>query len=121
MAAEIRNSMAQATANLIQAEAHNPQVLDITMRGSAGEQLTPLEQEQFTLIWVSYFQLWENINFQFRSGLFDISEYEPQRSAWLRLISQPGIKALWCSRRGRGEGSAEFVAEIDELLGDDGC
>lgn len=121
MAAEIRNSMAQAAATLIQNEAHNPQVLEITVRGIAGEPLTALEKEQFSLIWISYFQLWENIHYQYRNGLFDASEYQGQRESWRRLLSQPGIQALWCSPRGRGERSTNFSAEIDQLLGDSGC
>ena len=121
MAAQIRNSMAQANAVLIQNEAHNPEVLDLTLRGMEGESLTPLEQAQFRLIWAAYFQLWENTHYQYRVGLFDALEYESQTKAWVRLLSQPGIRELWCSPRGRGEGSTLFVAEVDQLLGDDGC
>ena len=45
-AAQIRNSIAQATAALIRDEAQNAEVLDVSLRGIAGEPLTPLEQEQ---------------------------------------------------------------------------
>ena len=119
MAAQIRNSMAQANATLIQNEAHNPEVLDLTMKGMEGESLTPLEQAQFRLIWVAYFQLWENTHYQYRVGLFDAMEYESQSRSWIRILSNPGIRELWCS--GRGESSTLFVAEVDQLLGDDGC
>ena len=115
-AAEIRNSIAQSTAELIRDEARDKEVLDVSLRGLAGEPLTPLEKEQFSLFWAAYFRMWENANYQYRVGLFDELEYEAQREAWLRLLENPGLFELWCSRRGRGSVSPPFEAEIDELL-----
>ena len=119
-AAQIRNSLAQATATLMRDEAQNVQVLDVSMRGIAGEPLTPLEQQQFVLIWMAYIEMWENSHYQYRVGLFDKTEYESQRSNWLRLLAHPGILSIWCSPMGRSN-SKLFVADIDELLGDAGC
>ena len=119
-AAQIRNSIAQATAAMIRDEAQDAEVLDVSLRGIAGEPLTPHEQEQFELIWLAYIELWENSHYQYRVGLFDETEYESQRNQWLRLLARPGILSIWCSPRGRSN-SKLFVAEIDELLGDAGC
>ncbi len=121
MAAQTRNSIAQATAVLIQNESMNAAHLEIVNRGIAGEELTPLEQEQFELNWLAYFMLWENTDYQYRVGLYDDIEYESTQKTWVRLLSQPGIQELWCSSRGRGERSEAFVAEIDRLLGEATC
>jgi hypothetical protein len=120
-AAEIRNSIAQTTATLIRDEAMNKDILEVSMRGLAGEPLEPLEQEQFELFFAAYFRMWENANYQYRVGLYDAVEYESQRGTWLRLLETPGLRRLWCSRRGRASISPPFAAEIDNFLGDAGC
>jgi len=120
-AAEIRNSIAQTTATLIRDEAMNREILEVSSKGLAGEPLEPLEQQQFELFWAAYFRMWENANYQYRVGLYDEVEYEAQRGTWLRLLENPGLLRLWCSRRGRGAVSALFAAEIDQELGDNSC
>ena len=115
-AAQIRNEIAQASAEIMRGEAQDAELLDVSMRGIAGEPLTPLELERFQLYWLSYFQLWQNAHFQYRAGLYDEREYESQRTAWARLLARPGIRMLWCSPRGVGEKPADFASEVNSLL-----
>ena len=120
-AAEIRNSIAETTATLIRDEAMNTEILELSSKGLAGEPLEPLEQNQFELFWSAYFRMWENANYQYRVGLYDEVEYEAQRRTWLRLLENPGLLQVWCSRRGRGAVSEPFAAEMDQQLGENSC
>ena len=121
MAAQTRNSIAQASAALIQNEATKPAYLEVMLRGMDGEELTRLEQAQFDLNWSAYFRLWENSFYQYRVGLYDDVEYKAEQKAWARLLSTPGIWRYWCSQRGRGNRSEIFIEEIDKLLEDAKC
>ena len=119
MASETRNAIAQTLATMLRDEASDAQLRDIQLRFSAGEELTPVEKSQIALNWNAYFRLWENMNYQYRNGLFDDAEYFAEQEAWRRNLADPAIRRLWCSRR--NEVSPRFSDEMNELLGDNSC
>ena len=115
-AAQTRNSIAQVSVNLIRGEAENPQLLEVIAKGMAGEELTPVEQQQFDLSWASYFPHWQNMHYQYERDLFDEEEYAGLLRARARLLANPAIRAVWCSHL--PEASPSFVAAMNERLGD---
>ncbi len=53
-------------------------------------------------------------------GLYDEAEFRHERQTWKGLLAgSPGTVALWC--RTSGNYSAEFAAEIDEVIGSGAC
>ena len=116
MAAQTRNEIAQNTASMIQGEALSSEMVGISVKASAGESLTPVEQEQFDLLWFGYIRLWENAHYQYRNGLFDDDEYLAVRRSWVRLLSEDPRRRLWCLIR--DELSQDFAADIESALPD---
>ena len=119
MQAQTRNAIAQTLIDLQRDQANNSELAGIMVKVAAGEPLSPVEVHQYRASWVATFRYWENVNYQYRNGLYEESEYSAQRRAWSEIISNPAVLDLWCGRRHRQ--SEELVAEIDALLGDAGC
>ena len=120
MRAQTRNAIAETLVNYQISAATSPHLLRIQAKTVGGEELTPAEQQGFRAYWRGLFRYWENVNYQYRNGLYDDSEYFTQREAWKRiLLSNEPVLEFWCTRRGIQ--SEEIDAEIDELLGDAGC
>ena len=120
MRAQTRNAIAETLVNYQVSAATSPELQRIQAKSVAGEELTPAELQGFRAYWRGLFRYWENVNYQYRNGLYDDSEYCTQREAWKRiLLSNESVLEFWCTRRGIQ--SAEIDAEFDELLGDAGC
>ncbi len=119
MVAQTRNSIAQSNATLLHNEALSGEIIEISDKAFAGQSLTPLEEGRFILNWQAYFELWENIFFQYQNGLFSEEEYLARRQAWSRLFSHKAIRDLWCSRQ--RERAERFNADINDLLGEARC
>ena len=57
----------------------------------------------------------ENVNYQYRMGLYEQSEYERQRSAWQNYLAiSPAAVGVWC--RYRNTVSEELQRELASLL-----
>ncbi len=120
MKAQTRNAIAETLINLSLNQANSVELNQIELKVLAGERLTPLEQRRHTQLWRAFFRYWENVNYQYRNGLYDDNEYFAQREAWKRiLLSNRGVRDLWCTR-GNVQ-SREFVAEIADLMGEARC
>ena len=120
MRAQTRNAIAETLINLRFNEANSAELNRIDIKASQGEELTPVESAQFRALWSSYFRYWENVYYQYRAGLYDDTEYFPQRETWRRiLLSSGAIRDFFCTRSGAQ--SIEFETEIAELLGEDRC
>lgn len=69
---------------------------------------------EFNQFVISRMRSQENVQYQFRTGLYDESEYEAQTNGWRRLYAMPGVAAVFCERRLNF--SAQYVAEIEALM-----
>ncbi len=119
MRAETRNSIAQSISATISEQARDPQIADIYMRGRAGEQLTPLEAEQFGYQVIAWFRLWENQHYQYRQGLYDESEFLAVQELSLRALRESGMRQQWCQQR--HVLAKPFFDEVNGLLGESRC
>ena len=64
----------------------------------------------------SQFRYHENVNYQYRVGLYDEDEYIAQRDAWIIAVyANKGIVEAWCLTRNQFYTSV-FATEIDSLL-----
>ncbi len=59
-------------------------------------------------------RLWENIYYQYQSGLFEEAEFQAEIVAWDRVTRQPFVMDYWNSSR--DEYSETFRAVIDSLI-----
>jgi len=119
MQAQTRSAIAQTLIDLQRDEANSSELSGIFVKVDAGEPLSPVEARQYRARWVATFRYWENVNYQYRNGLYEESEYSAQRRAWSEILSNPAVLDLWCGRRHRQ--TEQLAAEIDALLGDAGC
>ena len=119
MQAQTRNAISETIVDRLLGEADNPDLAAINLKAEAGERMTALETRRYQLIWQATFRYWENVNYQYRNGLYDDSEYLAHREAWRQIASAPRVRDLWCERRSRY--ADEFVAEMDGLLGESRC
>ena len=119
MQAQTRNAISETIVDRLLGEADNPDLAAINLKAEAGEIMTALEARRYQLIWQATFRYWENVNYQYRNGLYDDSEYLAHREAWRQIASAPRVRDLWCERRSRY--ADEFVAEMDGLLGESRC
>ena len=119
MQAQTRNAISETIVDRLLGEADNPDLAAINLKAEAGETMTALETRRYQLIWQATFRYWENVNYQYRNGLYDDSEYLAHREAWRQIAVGPHVRDLWCERRSRY--ADEFVAEMDELLGENLC
>ena len=115
MRAQTRNAIAETVVNMLTLQANSPELSQIQLKRSAGQQLTPLEQSQFMVMEWAYWRFRENVNYQYRHGLFDESEYLAQRQIWiLEVNTEEDAREVYCSRR--SSTSVEFTSEIDAFM-----
>jgi hypothetical protein len=120
MRAQIRHDLAMGIVDILQTPANNAQLADVLYRGSVGEPLDRVENYQMRMRTNALFRYWEDVHYQYRTGLYDEIEFSRQREAWKASFSmsqwQPGY---WCQVR--LQYSPEFTAQIDTLLRDTPC
>ena len=118
--AQTRNAIAHQIETRLTIVAGNPELASIQRRGWAGEDLSVDEEHQLFLLTVANIRNWENIHYQYRQGLFDDSEFEAERVTWRSLIAMnERFEPTWCALR---DGySAEFAAEINQLIAGEAC
>jgi len=120
MKAQTRNAIAETLVNLRFSEANNPDIVRVQNLASQGEELTPVERGQFIAHWSAHFRYWENVNYQYRAGLYEDAEYVAQRENWKRiLLGQGPIREFWCSQT--VVLSEEFFLEMTDLVGGTLC
>ena len=114
MKAQTRTAISSEIVGLLVSEATDEALLSAERRSNDGEELSPDDQFRLDRISRAYFRYWENAHYQYRSGLYDETEFAGARKAWKDRLSRPGVAAIWCELV---EGySPEFVAEIERLL-----
>jgi len=120
MLAQTRNEISSKLIDMQMTVASNPQMADMLIRARTGEELTPGERFQFQNRNVAMYKYWENVQYQYRLGLYDENEYKAQRDAWRNYVnSSKAVADIWCIIRTTS--SADFVAEVDPLLTEYSC
>ena len=112
---QIRNELSQGVIDLLRSRAENEQLADILFRAENGEELSPLESSRYTHFHRAFFRYVANVQYQYRQGLYDDSEYGVQRDAWGFYLGriEPAVN-VWCEYRATV--SIEVQAEINSLL-----
>ena len=110
--AESRNTMTEAIAERLTQGIENSEFADVLNRGLKDEELTEVEKVQFRRSYSAFMWVWSNLNFQYRSGLYDEDEYQLQ----LRVIqdgmhTNPGLKRFWCENKIMA--STPLIADIE--------
>ncbi len=114
MRAQVRHELASTIVDLLNSSANNNQLAGVLRRGALGEQLTADEQWQFQMRWNAILRYWEDVNYQFRLGLYDEVEYSRQKAAWKATFAGSiGFVKYWSEVRTLS--SPLFAAEIDAL------
>ena len=115
MQAQTRSALAENLSNMLVLQGNSPEYLAMSVKQQAGETLTPEEELMYRLNQIAYWRYRENVYYQYRRGLFEEGEYLAQREVWLRSVNTDDrSREIWCGRR--GQQSAEFNAEIDNLM-----
>ena len=120
MKAQIRTEISNGIYDLFTLTAVNPQLADVLSRANNGETLTPAEHLQFTSRTKAMFRYFENVNYQYRQGLYEKSEYDKQKAAWKNYLNNSKIAvSIWCDYR--TSVSDGLMSEIDSLLDKKKC
>ena len=120
MRAQVRHDIASQTIDELRALASDAVLTNIIIRQNSGEELSEAEELQARTHRYAAFRTWENLNFQYRLGLFDEEEYRAHTEGWVRLINGPNYYATyWCDYRDFA--SPGFKAEMDSLINDSKC
>lgn len=115
MQAQTRNAISETLVDLLRQEATDPGLLEVGVKRAAGVPLTATEELSALLMEMAYWRYRENVNYQYRNGLFEESEYLAYREVWLRqLNTDEMLREIWCARQ--GQQSPEFVAEIEAQM-----
>lgn len=115
MQAQTRSDITDQLLNIIFQEVNTPGLPEALLKGFANEPLTPIEDLLLEWRGTAYWRYRENVNYQYRNGLYEDEEYLPQRDTWVRFINEQGFtRNNWCNRRDRL--SEEFVSEINNLI-----
>ena len=115
MRAQTRNEISQGAIDLLLSSTADGAFAANSLRGSAGEQPSEVGRYrygQYVNVWLRY---WEDVHYQYRSGLYDEGEFAVQREATREFLNRAaGWVEYWCERRSFY--SPEFAEMIDELL-----
>jgi len=115
MQAQTRNAIAEHLSNMLVSQSLSPEYLAMQVRRRSGEALTPEEEGMYLLSQIAYWRYRENVYYQYQRGLFEESEYLPQREVWIQAVNDDeDDRAIWCGRR--SQQSPAFNAEIDSQM-----
>jgi len=120
MRAQIRNDLSVGLNDIILVTAANEQLADVRRRFGEGTQLTDTEINQLWSWENAIFRYWENVHYQYRTGLYDEVEFLAQREAWRKsMLRSRAHRYHWCDW---GETySPEFRADMDKLTPAGSC
>jgi len=89
--------------------------MEAYVKREMGEPLSPVEEQQIGNMNTAFWRYRENVNYQYRNGFIEDSEYLTQREVWVRAINSfEAARDGWCERQEIQ--SSEFVEEINSLL-----
>ena len=114
MRSEIRNEMASEITVLLSDLAYSPEFGSVYFRGISDDELTIEEEFRFSMRTFALFRYFENVQYQYRQGLYDESEFATQKIAWRNALASERVTRLWCNYRDSISMAAR--EEIDALL-----
>lgn len=115
MRAQTRTELSNGIVEVLSMSASNPQLAGLIRRADDGEELSAEELLQFEHRSFALFRYLENLNYQYRLGLYDEQEYSAQRNAWGSYLNRSKAAVMvWCDYRLTV--SPEFRAEVDSQL-----
>jgi hypothetical protein len=110
-------SQVMATA---QAGARDPELFQLLRRGSANiDQLDEDELGRFTIYWQGILTEYDNAYYQYRAGLLDEARWQQHHSQMQYMLQTPGMIAWWKSVPIAKVFGPEFVALVEEILGEE--
>jgi len=120
MRAQTRNEISRSAMDLLTTGATSEALAHVMVRANAGEELSPEETFMFINRAELTFRLWENVNYQYRQGMFDATEYSGNLATRSDVLSRNGaLVDYWCGRREMF--SAPFMEEIDSMQAMESC
>ena len=111
---EIRNDLSVGVVDLLTQTARDEGLAELIVRGNSNEDLSAAELLRYSSYWKAVFRYAANVYYQYENGMYEDSEYLPQREAWRVFFETPAIAKIWCGYR---ETFADDVMmELDSLL-----
>jgi hypothetical protein len=89
---------------------------DIVLKADTGAAMSPVEDFRYYAFRSMQMRYWEDVHYQYRSGLFDDDEFAATRQTWVGNLSLSSVREFWGENRNTY--SPDFVAEVDEILRD---
>jgi len=115
MRAQTRHDLASGITDLLIAEASDDALLELIVKTDQSLELSAVERLKLDLFRNARFRYWEDMHYQYRTGLYDEIEFSKQIEAiGLTLSVALTMVEYWCRTRNRY--SPEFAEEIDSLL-----
>ena len=112
MKAQTRSDISKSITELSFGYANSPYIAEFSGFDSSNtERISQIRVNIFTS---SLLRTWENIHYQYRNGLYEVSEFSKEKEAWRTNINLPVRKEIFCQTRRLY--SDEFVAELSLLL-----
>ena len=120
MKAEVRNELSTKVVEFLFTQATDPELAELMIKANNNETLSPAEQIMYGSRCEAAFRYWENVNYQYRQGLFDNTEYSAaRRTMGIIINNNRGFKRFWCENKTLF--SEPFGKEIDNILMDEKC
>ncbi len=120
MRAQTRNEISRSAGDLLATGATSVPLAAVMVRANAGEELSAEENFLFINRAEFTFRLWENVNYQYRQGMFDASEYSGNLATISDVLSRNrALIGYWCARRQMF--SPPFAEEVDAMPAMQGC
>ena len=118
--AQTRHEVSAGFVDFMRSISEDPELASIRRRGDLGEELSVEERYRYEAFTRGLFRYWENVHYQFRTDLYDPTEFVRQREAWRSHAAvSPGAVQWWCAHQ--SEFSDEFAVDYSRLLPEPGC
>ena len=113
--AQTRNELSQGLIAIMLDLADDAETAGLILRGDNGEELSEVERARYENLTVAQLRYHENVYYQYKSGLYDETEYLAQREGWRNFVFHTiGLVEVFCTMRSGL--SPAFVSEIEGLL-----
>ena len=119
MKSQARDSITEKQMMYSEWVATEPEMAEaVSKLGDGMESMTPRERVMIGYFLAGVWREWENSYYQYQSGLFDSSEFEPRMGRWRSQMANAATKLQWCAQR---EWFApDFRVEVDGIVRADG-
>jgi hypothetical protein len=114
MRAQIRHELSLGAIDYLAREATNGELAEVVQKAYDNEPLNPVEARRFRYQTSAWFRYVEDVNYQYRNGLYDDSEFATHRETWRGLLAIPAVRDHWCETRGNF--SPGLQTEFADLL-----